>query len=514
MMLFHKLKLQSSVACYPLCVVLFIVLAALTDPQNNANKQIKSNYYKDKSSKNLSDSLEVLLNQVRSSFGGKELNLTLGVVKDGQVFLKKNYGYANPETKTPFSDRTQIYIASTSKSLTGTLASILDRKGIIKLNGTIAEYLPGFNFDDQKIHPDKISIRSLITHTHGIKNNDAVVWTAFIGIKSTEQLMVMLKTRSTALPDQNFNYSNLGPVIYAMIVEKQLGKPWQQVMDDYLFQPLGMKKTTAYVSKAGPKYLSYVIDGSEGKLKAVFDKADNSMSAAGGHLTTVNDLLKYLQFFISEGNSVPGVLSKEELNLATSAIVSQKNRYQSYERFGYGLGWEQSVFNGEQLVSRLGGYSGIASHLSFMKDQKIGVVVLSNTKGMEALANLVANYIYNSILHKENKYKIVKENLLSLQKNFESDALETKEIRDVIDKKTAINEGLSGRYDGEEKSGTMEINSTGKVSWGNLKGQLHLLTDSTGLINFRTMLRSFALKKENNRIVGVYSNERYFKRLR
>lgn len=325
--------------------------------------------------------------------------------------------------------------------------------------------------------------------------------------------MSMLKTRSTALPNQNFNYSNLGPVIYSMIVEKQLGKPWQQVMDDYLFQPLSMKKTTAYVSKADAKYISYVIDGSEGKQKAVFDKADQSMSAAGGHLTTVNDLLKYLQFFISEGKSVPGILSKDEIAVASSAIVPQKNRYQSYERFGYGLGWEQSLFNGEQLVSRLGGYSGLASHLSFMKDYKIGVVVLSNKKGMEALANLVANYIYNSMLNKENKGNMAKENLLSLKKNFESDALETKEIKDVRDKKIVMDKKLSGLYDGEEKSGTMEINSTGKVSWGNLKGQLHLLNDSTGLINFRTMLRSFAVKKENNVIVGVYSNDRYFKRL-
>jgi CubicO group peptidase (beta-lactamase class C family) len=510
-MIFHrKLKQPLSLAFYILC---FIVFAAFTRPSANHKKQTRNDYYKDKAARNLSDSLDVLLNQIGSSFGGKEPDLTLGVVKDGHVFLKKNYGYANPETKTPFSDRTQIYIASTSKSLTGTLAAILDRKGIIKLDGTIAEYLPGFTFDDQKIHPDKISIRSLITHTHGIKNNDAVVWTAFIGIKSTEQLMSMLKTRSTALPDDRFNYSNLGPVIYAMIVQKQLGKPWQQVMDAQLFQPLDMKKTTAYVSKADAKYISCVIDESEGKLKGIFDKADNSMSAAGGHLTMVNDLLKYLQFFISEGNSVPGVLSKEEIAMATSAIVPQKSQYQSYGRFGYGLGWEQSVFNGEQLVSRLGGYSGLSSHLSFMKDQKIGVVVLSNKKGMEALAHLVANYIYNSLLNKDNKHSIAKENLVSLQKNFESDVLETKEVRDVINKKTAMDKKLSGQYDGTEKSGAMEINSAGEVSWGNLKGQLHLLTDSTGLINFRTMLRSFSVKKENNAIIGVYSNDRYFKRL-
>jgi CubicO group peptidase (beta-lactamase class C family) len=298
-----------------------------------------------------------------------------------------------------------------------------------------------------------------------------------------------------------------------MIVEKHTGKPWQQVMDEYVFGPLDMHSTTAYVSKVNRRYISYVIDQSEGKLKSVFDKEDNSMSAAGGHLSTVNDLLKYLQFFISDGNTAPGLLSKQQIGFATSAIVPQKSRYQSYDRFGYGLGWEQSVFNDEQLVSRLGGYSGIASHLSFMKAHNIGIVVLSNKKGMEALANLVANYIYNSILSKGNKNDVLKENQTSLRRNFDADALETKEITQAMQTKITMDKKYAGVYDGGERSGLMEISKAGKVSWCNLKGQLYMLSDTTGLINFETMIRSFSVKRMNDTIAGVYSNDRYFSRL-
>lgn len=462
--------------------------------------------------KNLSDSLDVLLQQIQQSFGDKGINLTLGVVKDGKVFLKKNYGYSNPVNQTKFSDRSQIYLASTSKSLTGTLAAVLDHQNIIKLDGTLADYLPDLHFDDKNIHPEQISIRSLMTHTHGIKSNDFVVWTAFIGHQGNDQLLALLKKYSTALPNQNFNYSNVGPVIYSLIVEKQLGKPWQQVMDTYLFKPLDMRATTAYVSKVNPKYISNVIDQSTGKIDAIFDKADHSMSAAGGHLSTVNDLLKYLQFFLSEGASVPGLLNKKEISLATSAIVAQKNRYQSYERYGYGLGWEQAVFNGEQLTSRMGGYSGISSHLSFLKAHQIGVVVLSNTKGMEALPHLLANYIYNFLLGKTNRNVILKENLVTLGKNVEADQLETKEIQAAMQLHLPMDQKFVGTYDGGDKSGSMQITPTGKVQWGNLKGELLLLSDSTGLLNFRTMIRSFSVKKEGNTIVGVYSNDRYFKR--
>ncbi|WP_316776874.1 serine hydrolase [Pedobacter antarcticus] len=507
-----KSRRLSSLVLSLICFTIFSSLTAFITVKKRPTNIYSCEYCENKEAKNLNDSLDVLLNQVKQSFGKDALNLTIGVVKDGHVFLKKNYGYSNPERKTAFSDHSQIYLASTSKSLTGTLAAVLDHKGIIKLDRTLADYLPELNFDDKNIHPNQITIASLITHTHGIKNNDAVVWTAFIGHKGNEQLIEVLKKYSTALPDTNFYYSNLGSVIYALIVERQTGKPWQQVMANEVFKPLGMQSTTAYVSKVNRHYISYVIDGSEGKQTSIFDKADNSMSAAGGHLSTVDDLLKYLQFFLSDGDSAPGLLNKSEIIFACSPIVAQSSRYQSYERYGYGLGWEQSIFNGEKLVSRLGGYSGISSHLSFIKNRNIGIVVLSNKKGMEALSHLVANYVYNSILNKENKDSVLKANLASLKRNFDADVEETKEVDAAKRVKIPMNEKYAGIYQGGEKSGYMEINKKGKVSWGNLKGQLYMISDSTGLINFRTMLRSFSVKKEDGEVAGVYSNERYFRR--
>jgi hypothetical protein len=76
--------------------------------------------------------------------------------------------------------------------------------------------------------------------------------------------------------------------------------------------------------------------------------------------------------------------------------------------------------------------------------------------------------------------------------------------------KIAMDKRYAGVYDGCERSGLMEISKAGKVSWGNLKGQLYMLSDTTGLINFKTMIRSFSVKRMNDTIAGVYSNDRYF----
>ncbi len=262
MILYFQNKFLKSVCFCFLSFSIITISAALTYPFQRVDPNRRNDYYENKAAEKLGDSLDLALKKVEQSLGITDINLTLGVIKDGQVFLKKNYGYSNPETKTLFSDRTQIYLASTSKSLTGTLAAILDQKGIIKLNKSIADYLPELTFDDKNIHTEKITIQSLMTHTHGIKNNDAVVWTAFIGHKGAAQILSLLKKYSTALPNQNFNYSNLGPVIYSLIVEKEMGKPWQDVMNEHLFRPLSMRSTTAYFSKVDPRYASYVIDES------------------------------------------------------------------------------------------------------------------------------------------------------------------------------------------------------------------------------------------------------------
>ncbi|KEQ28331.1 hypothetical protein N180_01485 [Pedobacter antarcticus 4BY] len=125
---------------------------------------------------------------------------------------------------------------------------------------------------------------------------------------------------------------------------------------------------------------------------------------------------------------------------------------------------------------------------------------------------MVANYLYNSILNKKNKDSILKANLVSLKQNFDSDLKETKKVNEAMRVKIPMDEKYAGIYKGGERSGYMEINKKGKVSWGNLKGQLYMLSDSTGLINFRTMLRSFSVKKDHGAVLGVYSNERYFSR--
>jgi hypothetical protein len=60
--------------------------------------------------------------------------------------------------------------------------------------------------------------------------------------------------------------------------------------------------------------------------------------------------------------------------------------------------WDLAIYEGDRILTRFGAFSGYLSHLSFMPEHDLGVVVLAN--GGQAggrLADLVANAIYDHL---------------------------------------------------------------------------------------------------------------------
>ena len=107
-----------------------------------------------------------------------DLNATPGlgiaVVRDTQVIYMRGFGYADVENHRQFTPSTQFYIASTTKSFTGLASAVLAERGVWSLDAPLSRFLPGLTLH-APLTADSITIRSLLTHTHGISNNGPVV---------------------------------------------------------------------------------------------------------------------------------------------------------------------------------------------------------------------------------------------------------------------------------------------------------------------------------------------------
>ncbi len=94
---------------------------------------------------------------------------TVSVVKDGELFFAKGYGYADRESRRPVDpERTLFRPGSISKLFTWTAVMQLVEQGKIDLDADVNEYLTDFRIPDT--FPEPITMEHLMTHTPGFED--------------------------------------------------------------------------------------------------------------------------------------------------------------------------------------------------------------------------------------------------------------------------------------------------------------------------------------------------------
>lgn len=221
--------------------------------------------------------LEVALYRNRPLHTG----LAMAVVKGDEVVYLNGFGEADREAGVEATAETLFYIASLTKSFTALAAALLDARGDLDLDASLAHYLPTVDFNPA-IKADSVTLRHLITHTAGLHNGGLVFRTAFSGEHTPEVLIdVMDKTTKSQTPLGTFSYTNLGYNILSIILDRETGQPWQDLLRDMIFEPLGMTRTTAYASlprqEGWPVAAPYFGLHPDGIERAYLEKQDNTM---------------------------------------------------------------------------------------------------------------------------------------------------------------------------------------------------------------------------------------------
>lgn len=304
--------------------------------------------------------------------------LAVAVVQDSAVVYLRGFGYRDVEAKLPVTPQTTFYIASSTKSFTGLLAALLAYEGKLDLDAPMSLYLPEARLP-APLSPDAVTVRELLTHTFGFENEPIVTRTAYTG-QYTPELLVRLLEHST--PNEfgkAFSYSNLGYVLTSLIIDRLENRSWKDILSQKVLQPLGMKHTTSYVSKATEWPLAVPYFRRVERERLPFAKKDNTMHAAGGLLSTAEDLANWLLVNINNGRL-------EGRQVFPAAVMHRVHRQQTsldqqfyrFHRFGYGVGWYLADYEGDTLYHHFGSFSGFRAHISFMPASRIGVAVLMN----------------------------------------------------------------------------------------------------------------------------------------
>lgn len=290
----------------------------------------------------------------------------LMIIKDGKPILKKTYGLADVERKTPVETHTNFRLASFTKQFTAMCIMMLKEREKLSLDQTLKDIFPDF--------PDygkAITIRNLLNHTSGLLDYESLIPdTATIQVLDKDVLQMMMEQDSTYFPPgTQYRYSNSGYALLAMIVEKISGQSFAKFLKQNIFDPLKMTNTVAFekgISEVNFQAFGYANEN--GKLVFKDQSLTSAVLGDGGIYSSVEDLFKWDQALYTDK-----LVSFETLEQAfTPAILKDGTK------LDYGFGWRTDEYRGFKRVHHTGQTCGFTTIIQRYPEQKFSIIILTN----------------------------------------------------------------------------------------------------------------------------------------
>jgi len=308
------------------------------------------------------------------------------VVTPDAVLLERAWGEARASTGTPLTVDTPMYIASQTKAYLGLLAAILDERGILSLDSTIADHWPDIALPDG-VDPAAWTMRDLLTHQVPISADRVTEIEAYMARIEAADYPALLGLYAQAR-EPGFEYDNLGPNIYGAILETVTGRSWQDWLDAELYDPLGLTLTSSRTSdfSLDQQSWNHTWLATEDDWLEVRPKTDAMMHSAGGTVTSPSDITDWLQLFLrGEGPAGSDITASAVATALTGyAQTHQEDRRNAYEMScsHYALGWNVCEKNGHTLYIHGGGYTGSRSMMAVSPELGVGIAAFSNSDNM------------------------------------------------------------------------------------------------------------------------------------
>jgi CubicO group peptidase (beta-lactamase class C family) len=284
------------------------------------------------------------------------------VARGDRVLYKRGYGLASHEFAKPNTTHTAFRIGSQTKAFTAIAVLQLQERGMLKIQDSIATYLPGYP------EGERISIHHLLTNTSGIPDYIAAEeFSSQMALPhSLEQLIARFKDRPLQFdPGERFGYSNSGWVLLGAIVERVAGQAYGDYVEQQICEPAGMRGS-------GLARPGQVLDGHatgytslEGTIVRTVHIDNSTQFAAGDLHATAEDMYSWLRAL--DGDMLLGRESRDLMLLPH--IETEHGAY------GYGCVLRNAF--GRRLFETSGGTIGFVSITTRYDDGTI-VVVLSN----------------------------------------------------------------------------------------------------------------------------------------
>lgn len=338
--------------------------------------------------------LEARIQKVLDS--AKVPGIGLAIVRHDSVIYLGGLGRARVSPPMKATDATLFRIGSTSKAFVALTAQALVREGKLSLDTPLAKALPGFWFKNAWEATDPVRIVNLLEHTSGFDDNSLQSYANSDPkpLRLAEGLAIDSATRvSRWRPGTRFSYCNTGPAIVALIIEKIEGKPFEQVVQERWFNPIGMR-TATYFRPDGTRSNVATLYEDDGTTTVPYWNV--FIRPAGSINASARDMAPYVRFLLGRG-TIDGkeLLPRESIERMERSESSLGSR--AGLTVGYGLHlYRTADTTGFTWTGHGGAVEGGLSDLSYMPSYGVGYAFQVNSgifPAYEEIGRLVRAYL-------------------------------------------------------------------------------------------------------------------------
>lgn len=310
------------------------------------------------------DQIGVLL---RAEVSAHNTGAAVAIIREGDCQFARGYGLANIEWDLPVSPDTIFALGSISKPLTALAIMTLIEDGRLALATPIGEVLPPLQ---NAVAP--VTVAHLLTHTSGVRSfNGTLDFIVRLGrqhISAKELLAHVVQRPCDFVPGTKWRYSNSGYALLAYLIEAASGLSFANYMQERLFGPLGMTRSSSLHDNAILTRRAYDYQsGPHGTERARF-VSSSWFRGSGSLVSTVEDLAR-LEAALVEGRVV---------SPASFARMLEPVRLEDGTTYPYGLGWGVTQYLGRPVHHHAGSLGGYCGEYCRLPSDRLAIIVLAN----------------------------------------------------------------------------------------------------------------------------------------
>jgi CubicO group peptidase (beta-lactamase class C family) len=309
--------------------------------------------------------------------------LALAIIRNDSIIVARGYGVTRLGGSSPVDEHTLFAIASTTKAMTVAAIGMLVDEGRLGWDDPVHRHLPWLQLRDPYVTRD-LTVRDLLTHRSGLSRNDELWISA--PFDRAEVLRRARHLEQAAGFRAEYGYNNIMYIAAGELVGAVSGMSWDDFLDQRLFAPLGMGRSTSRAAVVAAR--DNVAESHlrvDGRVTAVPRRDYDNIGGAGAVFSSVWEMAQWLRLHLNNGEH-------DGRQLLSPAIIAEMHAPQVVMRSdtvtrrmfpathfqAYGLGWRMHDYHGRKVVHHSGSINWTRTHVAFVPDAAIGIVAIAN----------------------------------------------------------------------------------------------------------------------------------------